>query len=122
MHLHAIGSTAQRFGRVGASEVASEPPSGRPDNSLFILEIIGRIFCVPAQACTVHLRMDVEMYLHTFSYPLANYHERGSQKLSPAAAMNVSVHIVRGRLPRAVVPVVPTGRAPRRPGSLSLRQ
>ena len=33
MHLHAVGSTAQRLGRVGASEVASEPPRGRPDNS-----------------------------------------------------------------------------------------
>ena len=33
MHLHAVGSTVQRRGRVGASEVASETPSGRSDNS-----------------------------------------------------------------------------------------
>jgi hypothetical protein len=38
--------------------------------------------------------MDVKMYLHTFSYPLANYHERRCQKLSRAAAVNVSVNIV----------------------------
>ena len=36
MHLHAIGSTAQRFGRVGASEVAWKPPSGRQDNTHFL--------------------------------------------------------------------------------------
>ncbi len=36
MHLHAFGSTAQRSGRVGASEVAWKPPRGRPDNTHFL--------------------------------------------------------------------------------------
>jgi hypothetical protein len=40
---------------------------------LAILEIIGAEFCVPAQPCTVHLRIDVKVAFHTFSCSPANY-------------------------------------------------